>query len=54
MKIEFDSRKAASNLKKHGVHFDEVASCLLDPNALAYEDNDATSENRWVLLGMSH
>ena len=21
---------------------------------LAYEDNDATGENRWVLLGMSH
>jgi uncharacterized DUF497 family protein len=54
MKIEFDSRKSASNLKKHGVHFDEAASCLLDPNALAYEDNDATGENRWVLLGMSH
>ena len=54
MKIEFDSRKGASNLKKHGVHFDEAASCLLDPNALAYEDNDATGENRWVLLGMSH
>ena len=54
MKIEFDSRKGASNLKKHGVHFDEAASCLLDPNALAYEDNDATGENRWVLLGVSH
>jgi uncharacterized protein len=27
---------------------------LLDPNALAYEDTDATGENRWVLLGMSH
>ncbi|MEI6335228.1 MAG: BrnT family toxin [Methylococcaceae bacterium] len=54
MKIEFDSRKAASNLKKHGVPFEEAASCLLDLNALAYEDNDATGENRWVLLGMSH
>ena len=53
MKIEFDSRKAATNLKKHGIHFDEAASCLLDPNALAYEDNDAIGENRWVLLGMS-
>lgn len=54
MKIEFDSRKAASNLKKHGVPFEEAASCLLDLNALAYEDKDATGENRWVLLGMSH
>jgi len=29
MKIEFDPKKAASNLKKHGVSFDEAASCLL-------------------------
>ena len=54
MKIEFDSGKAASNLKKHEVPFEEAASCLLDLNALAYEDNDATGENRWVLLGMSY
>jgi uncharacterized DUF497 family protein len=54
MKIEFDSRKAASNLKKHGVTFDEAATCLLDPQALAHEDSDAEGESRWVLLGMSH
>ncbi|MDD5267292.1 MAG: BrnT family toxin [Methylococcales bacterium] len=33
---------------------DGATSCLLDPNALAYEDNDATGENRWVLLRVSH
>lgn len=53
MKIEFDSRKAASNLKKHGIHFSEAASCLLDPQALVHEDGDAEGENRWMLLGMS-
>jgi len=31
MRIEFDPKKAAGNLKKHGVPFDEAASCLLDP-----------------------
>jgi hypothetical protein len=54
MKIEFDTRKAASNLRKHGISFDEAATCLLDPLALAYEDVDAKGEGRWVLLGMSH
>lgn len=30
-----DPAKAARNLAKHGVGFDEAASCLLDPMALA-------------------
>lgn len=54
MKIEFDSKKAASNLKKHGVSFDEAASCLLDPAALVRDDPDARGEVRLILLGMSH
>jgi hypothetical protein len=35
--IERDPDKAASNLTKHGVSFDEAATALLDPNALAQE-----------------
>ncbi|MBI5625930.1 MAG: BrnT family toxin [Nitrosomonadales bacterium] len=54
MRIEFDPKKAASNLKKHGVSFDEAASCLLDPLALVRDDPDAEHEMRLVLLGMSH
>lgn len=54
MKIEFDPKKAAGNLKKHGVLFDEAASCLLDPLALVQDDPDAENEMRLVLLGMSH
>jgi uncharacterized protein len=54
MKIEFDSRQAASNLKKHGVTFDEAATCLLDPQALVHEDSDAEGESRWALLSMSY
>ena len=53
MDIEFDPEKAQINLKKHGVSFDEAASCLFDPMALAHEDDDAEGEQRWVLLGMS-
>ncbi|MHB1238726.1 MAG: BrnT family toxin [Gallionella sp.] len=53
MGIEFDQKKAASNLKKHGVSFDEAASALLDPMALAREDEDAKEELRFLLVGMS-
>jgi len=54
MRIEFDPRKAASNLKKHGVSFEEATSCLLDPLARVRNDPDAEGEVRLILLGMSH
>lgn len=53
MEIEWDPNKADSNLAKHGIAFEEAVSCLLDPNALAREDNAAQGEARWVLVGMS-
>lgn len=53
MDIEFDSRKATSNLKKHGVSFDDAATVLLDPMALVREDDDAEGEARYVAVGMS-
>ena len=53
MEIEWDSDKADSNLKKHGVSFEEAATALLDPLALAQEDAAAEGEPRWVLIGMS-
>jgi hypothetical protein len=53
MEIEWNSGKAAANLRKHGVSFDEAATALLDPRALAQEDPASEGEPRWVLLGMS-
>jgi uncharacterized protein len=50
--IEWDPAKAARNLKKHGVSFEEAATALLDPNALAQSDTSSTEE-RWLLMGMS-
>lgn len=54
MSVEFDQKKAASNLKKHGVSFDEAASALLDPMALVREDDDTQDEVRFLLVGMSN
>lgn len=53
MKIEFDPKKAQSNLKKHGVSFDVASAALLDPLALVVEDPDAVGEARWLLMGLS-
>lgn len=53
MEIEFDFSKAAANLKKHGVSFQDAASCLLDPVALVMEDRDAEGEQKFVLVGMN-
>jgi hypothetical protein len=36
---ESDPAKALSNQRKHGVAFDEAATCLLDPMALVREDD---------------
>ena len=38
MDIEWNADKAVANFKKHGVRFEEAATSLLDPQALAYED----------------
>jgi len=53
MDVEYDLAKAEANLKKHGVSFEEAASCLLDSMALAQEDRYSEGENRWVLVGVS-
>ena len=53
MQVEFDPKKAAANLKKHGVSLDEAAGSLLDSFALVREDEDAEGEERFVLVGMS-
>jgi len=31
VRIEWDPRKAAANLRKHGISFEEAASVFLDP-----------------------
>lgn len=53
VQVEFDPAKAAANLKKHGVSFDEAAESLLDPMALVREDENAAGEMRFVLVGRS-
>jgi uncharacterized DUF497 family protein len=54
MKIEWDPRKAKSNLKKHVVSFEEAATALSDPMAATGTDPDnSISEERYVTFGVS-
>ena len=54
MNVEFDPEKAAANRRKHGIGFEDAASCLYDSSALAMEDVFAHGESRWILTGMSN
>ncbi len=54
MKFEWDSHKAASNKRKHGVSFELAATVFDDPFALRVEDIKHSSyEERFWQLGES-
>jgi uncharacterized protein len=54
MKIEWDSKKAKTNLKKHGVSFEEAATALSDQMAATGADPDhSITEERYVTFGIS-
>ena len=48
---EWDLRKAAANLKKHGVDFADAATVLHDEQAITVRDDEA-DEERYVTIGM--
>ena len=53
-KFEWDDQKAASNLLKHGVSFDEAVSVFGDSLALTFLDADHTEvEDRSRTYGIS-
>ena len=54
MKIEWDPKKAKSNLEKHGVSFEEAATALSDPMAVTGLDPDhSIYEERFITFGIS-
>ena len=48
--VEWDSRKAVANLKKHGVDFADAATVLHDDDAITIRADD-TGEARYVTIG---
>lgn len=54
MHFEWDATKAAANLKKHGVPFEEATTVFGDRFATTILDrNHSTSEERWLTTGLS-
>jgi uncharacterized protein len=54
IKFEWDPAKAAANLKKHHVSFEEAESVFFDENAVQFFDDEHSSrEDRFLMLGMS-
>ena len=50
----WDSVKAISNIKKHGISFDEAKTVFDDENARLIPDHEHSEiEDRFILLGMS-
>jgi len=54
MRFEWDPKKAAANLKKHGVTFQEAATVFGDPLAITFQDPDhSMDEERELTFGQS-
>ena len=54
LEFEWDPKKAAANLKRHRVSFEEARTVFLDEQAKLIDDPDHSSdEDRFVLLGIS-
>ncbi len=54
IKFEWDSIKADSNIKKHGVSFEEAKSVFYDELAVQfYQIDNEELEDRFLLLGLS-
>jgi uncharacterized DUF497 family protein len=54
MRFEWDPRKAASNLRKHRVSFDEAVTVFRDQLAVIVDDEDhSEEERREIIVGRS-
>jgi uncharacterized DUF497 family protein len=54
MQFEWDSAKAAGNVRKHRVSFEEAASVFSDPRRLReYDLEHAGTEDREIVIGFS-
>ena len=53
MEFEWSADKAASNLRKHGVSFEDAALVFLDPNRIeTFDGRETYGEDRWKTVGL--
>jgi uncharacterized DUF497 family protein len=54
VRFEWDPAKSATNLRKHGVLFEEAQTAFVDDYALVVDDPEhSADEARFILLGLS-
>jgi len=54
MRFEWDEKKNQSNIKKHGVSFEEAQTVFFDPLTKVAEDRDhSQGEDRFIAVGLS-
>ena len=54
MQFEWNSDKANTNLKKHGISFNEASTVFNDPLSITFPDPDhSDGEERYVIIGLS-
>lgn len=54
MKFQWDPNKAAINLRKHGIGFEEALTVFQDPLALIFDDEEhSRDEHREIIIGFS-
>ena len=54
MAFEWDERKAAANLSRHGVSFEEAETVFDDPLYVDFHDPDHSfDERRYIIIGES-
>ena len=52
LRFEWDEDKAASNLRKHGLSFDEASTVFADPLAVLFDDEEhSDDEAREIAIG---
>ncbi len=52
LRFEWDGRKADTNLRNHGVSFEEATTAFGDPLSITIPDHyHSRSEERYILLG---
>ena len=54
MDFEWDENRAAANLSKHGVSFNEAKTVFKDPLFAVFDDpNHSFEEERYLIIGLS-
>ena len=54
IRFDWDDKKNKSNLKKHGISFEEAQGVFFDEEALVYDDpGHSVDEERFLIIGRS-